>query len=43
MKGKSQTLTANVLPSISSLPVSEALQKGSFIIAIPITFLKWGE
>ena len=43
MKGKSQTLTDKVLPSISSLPTSETLQNGSFIIAIPITFLNWGE
>jgi hypothetical protein len=40
MKGNSQTLRAIFLPSISSLPVTEALQKGSFTIAIPITFLK---
>ena len=31
MKGKSQTLRAKVLPSISSLPVSETLQNGSSI------------
>jgi hypothetical protein len=43
MKGKSQTLRVKVFPPISSLPVSDTLQKGSFIIAIPITFLTWGE
>jgi hypothetical protein len=40
MKGNSQTLRAIFFPSISILPVSDTLQKGSFIIAIPITFLK---
>jgi hypothetical protein len=40
MKGNSQTLRAIFLPSISTLPVTDTLQKGSFIMAIPITFLK---
>tara|TARA_B100000575_G_scaffold233166_1_gene194529 strand:+ start:532 stop:654 length:123 start_codon:yes stop_codon:yes gene_type:complete len=40
MKGKSQTVTLKDLPSISSVPDVDNLQYGSFIIAIPITFLK---
>ena len=43
MKGKSQTLRAKEFPSISIVPDEDALQYGSFIIAIPITFLKCGE
>jgi hypothetical protein len=40
MKGKSQTFTAIEFPSISNNPVADALQYGSFIIAIPIDLLK---